>query len=156
MRDPIAYEHLATAVVQAPGLDGSIQDAALTEILGNTDEPIIKAQYEAMLAKRKREPLALSRSWTAFRDIMERITIDFAIFTLHLRAFASRAGCGKYGHEQIPSLRWRNRRRQSAIWRWFDGMPGSSLLGKWLQMKCPRSTGGTSSSVISRPLRKPH
>jgi cell filamentation protein len=53
MRDPIAYEHLANAIVQAPGLDGNVQDAALTEILGNTDEPIVKARYEAMLAKRK-------------------------------------------------------------------------------------------------------
>ncbi|MDB5635154.1 MAG: Filamentation induced by cAMP protein Fic [Bradyrhizobium sp.] len=54
MRDPIAYEHLATALVQAPGLDGSVQDAELNEVLGNTDEPFVKAQYEAMLTKRKR------------------------------------------------------------------------------------------------------
>jgi len=39
--------------VQAPGLDGSVQDAELNEVLGNTDEPIVKAQYEAMLTKRK-------------------------------------------------------------------------------------------------------
>jgi cell filamentation protein len=53
MRDPVAYEHLATAIVQAPGLDGSVSDAELNEVLGNTDEPIVKAQYEAMLTKRK-------------------------------------------------------------------------------------------------------
>jgi cell filamentation protein len=53
MRDPIAYEQLATAIVQAPGLDGSVQDAALNQVLGNTDEPAVKAQYEAMLTKRK-------------------------------------------------------------------------------------------------------
>jgi cell filamentation protein len=53
MRDPISYEHLAAAIVQAPGLDGSVQDAELNEVLGNTDEPIVKAQYEAMLTKRK-------------------------------------------------------------------------------------------------------
>ena len=53
MRDPIAYEQLATAIVQAPGLDGSVEDAALNEVLGNTDEPAVKAQYEAMLTKRK-------------------------------------------------------------------------------------------------------
>ncbi len=53
MRAPIAYEQLATAMVQAPGLDGSVQDAALNEVLGNTDEPAAKAQYEAMLTKRK-------------------------------------------------------------------------------------------------------
>ena len=53
LRDPIAYEHLATAIVQAPGLDGSVQDVALTEILGDANEPAVKAQYEAMLTKRK-------------------------------------------------------------------------------------------------------
>lgn len=52
VRDPIAYEHLATTIVQAPGLDGSVQDAELNEILGNSDEPTVKTQYEAMLAKR--------------------------------------------------------------------------------------------------------
>jgi cell filamentation protein len=52
MRDPISYERLATAIVQAPGLDGSVQDAELNEVLGNTDEPVVKAQYGAMLTKR--------------------------------------------------------------------------------------------------------
>jgi cell filamentation protein len=33
---------------------GSVQDAALDEVLGNADEPAVKAQYEAMLTKRKR------------------------------------------------------------------------------------------------------
>jgi cell filamentation protein len=54
IRGPIAYEQLATAIVQAPGLDGSVQDAELNEILGNSDEPTVKAQYEAMQTKRKR------------------------------------------------------------------------------------------------------
>ena len=54
MRDPIAYEQLATAIVQAPGLDGSVQDAELNEVLGTTEEPAVKAQYEAMLVKRKK------------------------------------------------------------------------------------------------------
>ena len=53
IRDPIAYQQLATAIVQAPGLDGSVLDAELNEILGNSDEPTVKAQYEAMQAKRK-------------------------------------------------------------------------------------------------------
>ena len=53
MRDPFSREHLATAIVQAPGLDGSAQDAELNEVLGNTDDPIVKAQYEAMLTKRR-------------------------------------------------------------------------------------------------------
>lgn len=52
MRDPISYERLATAIVQAPGLDGSVQDAELNEVLGNTDEPVVKARYGAMLTKR--------------------------------------------------------------------------------------------------------
>lgn len=53
MRDPIAYDRLATAIVRAPGLDGSVQDAALNQVLGNTDEPAVKARYEAMLRKRE-------------------------------------------------------------------------------------------------------
>jgi hypothetical protein len=53
IRDPISYELLATAIVQAPGLDGSVQDAELNEVLGDTDEPKVKIQYEAMLRKRK-------------------------------------------------------------------------------------------------------
>ena len=53
MRGPIAYEQLATAIVQTPGLDGSLRNAALNEVLGTTDEPAVKAQYEAMLGKRK-------------------------------------------------------------------------------------------------------
>jgi cell filamentation protein len=52
MRDPIAYEQLGTAIVQAPGLDGSAQYAAFNEVLGNADEPAVKTQYEAMLTKR--------------------------------------------------------------------------------------------------------
>jgi cell filamentation protein len=53
MRDPIAYEQLATAIVQAPGLDGRAPNLALDEVLGRTDEPTVAAQYKAMLAKRK-------------------------------------------------------------------------------------------------------
>jgi cell filamentation protein len=53
IRDPVSHEHLATAVVQTPGLDGSVQGANLNEVLGDADEPIVKAQYEAMLTKRK-------------------------------------------------------------------------------------------------------
>jgi hypothetical protein len=34
-------------------LDGSAQGAALNEVLGNNDEPVVKAQYEAMLMRRK-------------------------------------------------------------------------------------------------------
>jgi cell filamentation protein len=54
MRDPIAYEQLATAIVQAPGLDGSVQDAELNEVLGTAEEPAVKAQYEAMLVRRRK------------------------------------------------------------------------------------------------------
>ena len=52
IRDPIAYEQLATAIVRAPGLNGSVQDADLNEVLGTIEEPAVKAQYEAMLVKR--------------------------------------------------------------------------------------------------------
>ena len=54
VRDPIAYEQLATVIVQAPGLIGGVQDTNLHEILGTTEEPAVKAQYEAMLVKRKK------------------------------------------------------------------------------------------------------
>jgi cell filamentation protein len=54
MCDAIACEHLATAIVRAPGLDGSVQNAELNEVLGASEEPGVKAQYEAMLAKRER------------------------------------------------------------------------------------------------------
>lgn len=54
MRDPIAFEQLATAIVQAPGLDGSVQDAELNEVLGAVEDPAVKAQYEGMLVKRKK------------------------------------------------------------------------------------------------------
>jgi cell filamentation protein len=53
IRDPIAHEQLAAAIAQAPGLDGSVQDAVLNEVLGNTDDPGVRAEYEAMLTKRK-------------------------------------------------------------------------------------------------------
>ena len=54
IRDSIAYEKLASAIVQARGLDGSVQDAELNEVLGTTDDPAVKAQYEAMLVKRNK------------------------------------------------------------------------------------------------------
>jgi cell filamentation protein len=54
MREPIAYEQLATAIVRAPGFERDVQDAELDEVLGTTDEPAVKAQYEAMLTKRKK------------------------------------------------------------------------------------------------------
>jgi cell filamentation protein len=54
MRDPIAYEQLATAIGQAPGLGGSVQDVEFDEVLGTIEEPAVKAQYEAMLVKRKK------------------------------------------------------------------------------------------------------
>jgi cell filamentation protein len=53
MRDPVSHEHLAAKVTQAPGLDGGVQGADINEVLGDADEPAVKAQYEAMLTKRK-------------------------------------------------------------------------------------------------------
>jgi cell filamentation protein len=52
-RAPIAYDQLATEIAKTPGLDGSTQNAELNEVLGNTDEPAVKARYEAMLTRRK-------------------------------------------------------------------------------------------------------
>ena len=52
MRDPIAYEQLAMMIARAPGLDGNVRNAASDEVLGNADEPVVAAQYKAMLAKR--------------------------------------------------------------------------------------------------------
>ena len=54
VRGPIAYEQLAISIVHAPGLDGSVQDAELNEVLGAIEEPMVKAQYEAMLVRRKK------------------------------------------------------------------------------------------------------
>jgi cell filamentation protein len=46
---PIDYDRLAAQVVRASGLDGRIDT---DEILGNSADPEVKAQYEAMLRKR--------------------------------------------------------------------------------------------------------
>jgi cell filamentation protein len=55
MREPIDYEDLAAAVALAPGLDGKAEgEDGLNKVLGKTSEPAIRAQYEAVAAKRKR------------------------------------------------------------------------------------------------------
>jgi cell filamentation protein len=54
MRGPIAYEQLAAEVARAPGFDGDAGPRAeLNEVLGDTNEPGVKAQYEEVLLKRK-------------------------------------------------------------------------------------------------------
>ncbi len=50
--DPVAYEKLAGSIARAPGIDGG--DVAANDVLGEANEPSIKAQYEAFVAKRKR------------------------------------------------------------------------------------------------------
>jgi cell filamentation protein len=55
MRDPIAYDQLATEIVEARGLDGSAESSEFNEVLGDIDEPAVKARYEAMLTRRKRD-----------------------------------------------------------------------------------------------------
>lgn len=50
----ISYDKLAAQVASTPGLDGSAE-AQASEILGNSNEPAVKAQYEEMLYKRTRE-----------------------------------------------------------------------------------------------------
>jgi cell filamentation protein len=54
IRGPIAYEQLATAIVQTPGLDSSLQHAALNEFLGTAEDPAVKARYAAMLVRRNK------------------------------------------------------------------------------------------------------
>ena len=49
---PVDYERLAAQVVRTRGLDGGIDT---DEILGNSADPAVKAQYEAMLQKRQRK-----------------------------------------------------------------------------------------------------
>lgn len=51
IRGPVAYEKLAEGIAQAPGIDGG--DVATNEVLGEASEPSVKAQYEAVVAKRK-------------------------------------------------------------------------------------------------------
>jgi cell filamentation protein len=50
--DPVAYEKLAESVMRTPGIDGG--DVATNEVLGEANEPSVKAQYEAVVAKRNR------------------------------------------------------------------------------------------------------
>jgi cell filamentation protein len=49
---PVAYHKLAARVAGAPGLGGSVE---ADEVLGNSDEPAVRAQYEEMLHKRAAE-----------------------------------------------------------------------------------------------------
>jgi cell filamentation protein len=50
----IAYDKLAIEIADAPGIDGSA-GAQADEVLGDSNEPAVKAQYEEMLHKRARE-----------------------------------------------------------------------------------------------------
>jgi cell filamentation protein len=50
----VAYDNLVAQVASAPGLDGSAELQA-NEVLGNSNEPAVKAQYEEMLHKRTQE-----------------------------------------------------------------------------------------------------
>ncbi len=51
MGSSVAYDKLATQVAGAPGIDGS----EANEVLGDSAEPAVKAQYEEMLRKRAGE-----------------------------------------------------------------------------------------------------
>jgi cell filamentation protein len=51
IRDPVAHEKLAEGVVRTPGIDGG--DVATNEVLGEATEPSVKAQYDAVIARRK-------------------------------------------------------------------------------------------------------
>jgi hypothetical protein len=47
----VAHEKLAEGVVRTPGIDGG--DVATNEVLGEATEPSVKAQYDAVIARRK-------------------------------------------------------------------------------------------------------
>jgi cell filamentation protein len=49
----VAYDKLAAKVANAPGLDDSAE-AQANEVLGQSNESTVRAQYEAMLQKRSR------------------------------------------------------------------------------------------------------
>ena len=50
--EAVSYENLAARVAAIPGLDGSAE-AQANEVLGESAEPAVKSQYEAMLQKRQ-------------------------------------------------------------------------------------------------------
>ncbi len=50
--EAISYENLAVRVAAIPGLDGTAE-AQANEVLGESTEPAVKSQYEAMLQKRQ-------------------------------------------------------------------------------------------------------
>ena len=101
MRHPIAYEQLAAAIVQAPGLNAGVQNAALGEVLGDTDERAFKAQYEAMLTKRK--SIRISRILAVLnRDIARLDALDAGLGHvgpgLGERALGVDAAAGVFDH----------------------------------------------------------
>jgi cell filamentation protein len=49
--DPVAYDKLAAQITSAPGLDG-VTEGDPNEVIGNSDEPAVKARYEQMLQTR--------------------------------------------------------------------------------------------------------
>ena len=52
LSDPVTHEKLADGITRTPGIDGG--DVATNEVLGEANEPSVKVQYEAVVAKRKR------------------------------------------------------------------------------------------------------
>jgi len=48
----VAYERLATQITSAPGIDGSV-NAAENEVVGESTESTVKAEYEEMLRQRE-------------------------------------------------------------------------------------------------------
>jgi cell filamentation protein len=55
MRESVDCKGLAAAVALAPGLDGKAEgEDEFNKVLGKTSEPAVQAQYEAVVAKRKR------------------------------------------------------------------------------------------------------
>jgi len=50
----VAYDKLATQIASAPGLDSNLE-VQVNEVLGNSNEPAVRAQYEEMLHKRAQQ-----------------------------------------------------------------------------------------------------
>jgi hypothetical protein len=62
---------------------------------------VVKVGEKLCIERHCRDPADVDSKRRVLTEFCGPIRGDFD-FTLHLRAFASRAGCRIYGHEQIP------------------------------------------------------
>jgi cell filamentation protein len=52
IRGPVAHDRLGVEIMRVPGLDGA-SGQELNRVLGSTEEPAVRTQYEAMILKRR-------------------------------------------------------------------------------------------------------